>query len=61
MSGVSQNIDRPGVVFDDESSVADAGLSAAGTLMVRLGLEELVDSTLRSGGRVGGACRVVRG
>lgn len=55
MSGVSQSIDRLGVVFDDESLVADAGLLAAGTLMDRLGLEDLVDRTVRLGGRVGGA------
>ena len=55
MSGVLHNIDRLGVVFDDESLVADAGLLAAGTLMDRLGLEELVDGTVRLGGRVGGA------
>ena len=47
MSGVLQNIDRLGVVFDDESLVADAGLLVAATLMERLGLEELVDSTVR--------------
>ena len=55
MSGVWQNIDRVGVVFDDESLVADAGLLAAGTLMDRLGLEGLVDRVVRLGGRVGGA------
>ena len=55
MSGVSYDIDRYGVVFDDESLVADAGLLAAGTLMDRLGLEALVDRTVRLGGRVGGA------
>ena len=55
MNGVLQSIDRYGVVFDDESLVADAGLLAAGTLMDRLGLEDLVDRTLRLGGRVGGA------
>ena len=43
MGGVSQNIDRYGVVFDDESLVADAGLLVAGTLMDRLGLEDVVD------------------
>ena len=47
MSGVLQNIDRLGMVFDDESLVADAGLLVAATLMERLGLEELVDSTVR--------------
>ena len=55
MSGVSQSIDRLGVVFDDESLVADAGLLAAATLMDRLGLEGLVDRTVRLGGRAGGA------
>lgn len=55
MSGVSQKIDRLKVVFDDEGLVADAGLLAAGTLMDRLGLEELVDEWVRLGGRVGGA------
>ena len=55
MSGVLQNIDRYEVVFDDEGLVADAGLLAAGTLMGRLGLEGLVDRTVRLGGRVGGA------
>ncbi len=33
MGGVSRKIDRFGVVFDDESLVADAGLVAAGVLM----------------------------
>ena len=55
MSGVSQSIDRLGVVFDDESLVADAGLLAAATLMDRLGLEALVDDTVRLAGRPGGA------
>lgn len=55
MGGVSQNIDRLGVVFDDEGLVADGGLLAAGTLIGRLGLEELVDGTVCLGGRPGGA------
>ena len=55
MKRVSQKIDRLKVVFDDEGLVADAGLLAAGTLMDRLGLEALVDDTVRLGGRVGGA------
>ena len=55
MGGVSQSVDRYGVVFDDEGLVADAGLLVAGTLMDRLGLEELVDRVVRLGGRVGGA------
>ena len=55
MSGVSQKIDRVGVVFDDESLVADAGLLAAATLIERLGLEALVDEVVGLGGRPGGA------
>ena len=55
MSGVSQKIDRYGVVFDDEGLIADAGLLVAGTLMDRLGLEALVDSVVRLGDRPGGA------
>ena len=55
MSGVSRKIDRFGVTFDDESLVADAGLVVVATLMDRLGLESLVDETVRLGGRVGGA------
>ena len=55
MSGVSHNIDRFGVVFDDESLVADAGLVAAGTLMGRLGVAEAVDASVRLGRRPGAA------
>ena len=55
MKRVSQRIDRLRVVFDDEGLVADAGLLVAATLMDRLGLEGLVDETVRLGGRVGGA------
>ena len=55
MSGVSQKIDRVGVVFDDESLVADAGLLVAATLVDRLGLEALVDEVVRLGGWPGGA------
>ena len=55
MSGVSRNIDRFGVVFDDESLVADAGLLAAGVLMGRLGVVSLVDATVRLGRRPGAA------
>ena len=48
-------IDRVEVTFDDETLVADAGLIVPATLMVRLGLEALVNSTVRLVGRVGGA------
>jgi hypothetical protein len=52
---VSHVIDRVEAMFDDETLVADAGLIVPATLMVRLGLEALVDQTLRLVGRVGGA------
>ena len=45
------DIDRL-AVFD---VVSDAGLLAVGTLMKRLGLEGLLDETVRMGGRVGGS------
>ena len=43
MSRVSHAIDRIEVTFDDETLVADAGLIVPATLMVRLGLEALVE------------------
>jgi hypothetical protein len=52
---VSHGIDRVAVVFDDESLVANAGLLLVATLVVRLGLEALVNSTVILAGRVGGA------
>lgn len=55
MSRVSRGLDRVGVIFDDGSLVANAGLLLVGTLAVRLGLEVLIDATVRMGGRVGGA------
>ena len=55
MSRVSHRIDRIEVTFDDETLVANAGLIVPATLMVRLGLEALVNSTVRLVGRVGGA------
>ncbi len=55
MSSVSRSIDRLAVTFDDESLVANAGLIVPATLMVRLGLESLVNVTVRLVGRVGGA------
>ncbi len=55
MSRVSQNIDRVRVVFDEPNLVANAGLVMVATLMVRLGLERLINQTLRLVGRVGGA------
>ena len=55
MSQVSHAIDRVEVTFDEANLVANAGLLLVGTLVVRLGLEALVDATVRLGGRVGGA------
>ena len=48
-------IERVCVTFDDPTLVADAGLIVPATLMVRLGLEALVNQMVRLGGRVGGA------
>lgn len=53
MSRVPDDVDRLEVRFDEESLVADAGLLVAGTLIERLGLERLLDDTVRMGGRVG--------
>ena len=55
MSRVSHGIDRVAVSFDDPNLVANAGLLLVGTLVARLGLEQLVNATVRLGGRVGGA------
>lgn len=55
MGGVSHAIDRLEVTFDDESLVANAGLVLPATLMVRFGLERLVNETVRLAGRVGGS------
>ena len=55
MSRVSRAIDRVEATFDDETLVADAGLIVPATLMVRLGLEALVNDLVRLVGRIGGA------
>lgn len=55
MSGVSRGIDRIEAVFDDPNLVANAGLVVPATLMVRLGLEALVNESVRLVGRVGGS------
>ncbi len=55
MRQVSRSIERVGATFDDDTLVADAGLIVPATLMVRLGLEGLVNDTVRLVGRVGGA------
>ena len=55
MSRVSHRIERVAVTFDESSLVADAGLIVPATLMLRLGLEALVDEVVRLVDRVGGA------
>ena len=55
MSRVCHGIDRIRVSFDDETLVANAGLLLVSTLMVRLGVEALVNSSVRLTGCVGGA------
>jgi hypothetical protein len=55
VSGVSRGIDRIEAIFDDPSLVANAGLVVPATLMVRLGLEALVNESVRLVGRVGGS------
>ena len=55
MSSVAGGIDGLEAVFDDGSLVADGGLLLAGTVMSRLGLEALIDDTVRLDGRVAGS------
>jgi hypothetical protein len=55
VSPSSRGIDRVAVTFDDPTLVADAGLIVPATLMVRLGVEQLVNQLVRLVGRVGGA------
>ena len=59
MSSVPGGIDGLEAVFDDASLVADAGLLLAGTLMQRLGLEALLDATVRPSGAGRGSGRKV--
>ena len=55
MTRVSHAIDRIDAAFDDPNLVANAGLLLVATLSARLGMEAVIDSTLRLVGRVGGA------
>jgi len=48
-------LDRVEVVFDDPNLVANAGLILVATLVARLDLEALIDTTVRLVGRVGGS------
>jgi hypothetical protein len=52
---VSHGIERVDVIFDEPNLVANAGLLLVAMLCRRLGLEALIDSTVRLSGRVGGA------
>jgi Transposase DDE domain group 1 len=51
---VSRGVDRVRVVFDDPGLVADAGLMIVATLAARLGLEAVIDATVRFTDRKGG-------
>lgn len=55
MKQVSHGIDRIDATFDDPSLVANAGLLVVATLVSRLGLEALINDTVRLVGRIGGA------
>jgi hypothetical protein len=55
VSSSSRRFDRVAVTFDDPTLVADAGLIVPVTLMLRLGLESLVNELVRLTGRVGGS------
>ncbi len=55
MRSVSRGIDRLAVTFDEPGLVANAGLLLVSTLVVRLGLEHLINATVKMGGRIGGA------
>jgi len=52
---VSHGLDRVKVVFDEPSLVANAGLILVATLVSGLGLETLINTTVKMKGRVGGA------
>ena len=55
MMSVSRGIDRIEVTFDEPNLVANAGLLLVATLVVRLGLERLINEVVDLSGRVGGA------
>ena len=54
MTRVSHVIDRVEVSFDEPNLVSNAGLVLVSTLTRRLGLEALINATVRLTGRVGG-------
>ena len=53
MKPVSHALDRLQVTFDDPGLVADAGLVLVATLVGRLGLEALIDTTVHFADRAG--------
>ena len=55
MSPVSRGFDRIETLFDEGTLVANAGLLLVATVSDRLGLEALINATVRLTGRVGGA------
>lgn len=55
MSSSSHVIERAEATFDDENLMANAGLALVGVLVLRLGLERLINETVKLTGRVGGA------
>ena len=55
MKMIAKSLDRLQVRFDEGSLVADAGLFLAGSLVSRLGVEQLLDDTVSMEGRPGGA------
>lgn len=55
VTAVSHEIDRILVAFDDDNAVAAPGLLLAATLIARLRLESLINTTVKLRGRVGGA------
>ncbi len=55
MSSSSHVTDRAEATFDDDNLIANAGLALVGVLVRRLGLERLINDTVKLTGRVGGA------
>ena len=55
MRSIPGGIDGLEAVFDDSCLVAGGGLLLVGTVMHRLGLEALIDETVRLDGRVAGS------
>jgi hypothetical protein len=51
----SRTIERIAVTFDEPNLVANAGLMLIGALVGKLGLEKLIDETVKLGNRVGAA------